>query len=133
MTFPDSEALPITRRKNRKRRKVAPATQAERAALQFAAIKAEFDWTNEQWSETWLPWVRVAAVHVGSDQDRLQEFMRGTVAGGEAPNLLEGLTRTKKHLEALEKLIDAALARSFLVLERLGYSPDNPPPDSRVN
>jgi hypothetical protein len=47
--------------------------------------------------------------------------MREIVTAGEAPNILEGLTRTKKHLEALEKLIDAALARSFLILERLGY------------
>jgi hypothetical protein len=26
-----------------------------------------------------------------------------------------------------------ALMRSFVAIERLGYSPDNPPPDSRVN
>jgi hypothetical protein len=133
MTLPDSQALPIARRKNRKQRKVAPATQAERDALQFAAINAEFDWTNEHWSETWLPWVRLAAVHVGGDQDRLQEAMREIVADGRAPNLLEGLTRTKKHLEGLEKLIGIALTRSFLILERLGYSPDNQPPDSRVH
>ena len=114
-------------------RKRAPATQEERDAQQLVAIKAEFDWTNEQWSETWLPWVRVAGVQVGRDQDRLQETMRDLVAAGEAPNVLEGLTRTKQHLEALEKLIDAALMRSFLVLERLGYSPDNPPPNSRMN
>jgi hypothetical protein len=63
----------------------------------------------------------LAAVHVAGDQDRLKELMRELVSAGEAPNLLEGLTRTKKHLEALEKLIDVALVRSFLVLERLGY------------
>jgi hypothetical protein len=46
---------------------------------------------------------------------------------------LEGLTRTKKHLDALSKLMQAALTRMFLVIEEFGYSPGNPPPDSRVN
>jgi len=27
--------------------------------------------------------------------------------------------------------VDTALIRSFLVLERLGYDPENPPPDHR--
>jgi len=46
--------------------------------------------------------------------------------------MLEGWCETKKHLECLIKVCDVALNRSFLVLERLGYGPDNPPPDMRV-
>ena len=97
------------------------------------AIRADFDWSNEHWATTWLPWVRIAAFQVNCDQDRLKEGMATLVKVGEAPNVLEGLTRTKMHLEALIKLIQNAETRSFLVLERLGYSPDNPPPDSRMN
>src|ERR1700683_422844 len=115
--IPDSDALPINRRKSRRRPKQAPATQAERDALEIVAIKAEFDWSNDEWAETWLPWIRVAAMQVGGDQDRLKDGMRRLVKSGEAPNVLEGLTRTKMHLEALHKLVDAALTRSFLVLE----------------
>jgi hypothetical protein len=133
--IPDADGLPITsrRRKRRHRPGDRPMTQAERNALQFEAIKAEFDWSNDEWATTWLPWVRVAAVHVAGDHDKLKKLMADFVKDGEASNLLEGLSRTKKHLVALAKLIDTALSRSFLVLERLGYSPDNPPPETRVN
>jgi hypothetical protein len=108
-------------------------TQEERDALQFEAIKAEFDWSNDDWAATWLPWVRLAAIHVAGNQDKLKELMAGFVKDGEAENILEGLTRTRLHLESLHRLVDTALGRSFLVLERLGYSPDNLPPDGRVH
>jgi hypothetical protein len=48
------------------------------------------------------------------------------------PQLLEGLTRTRLHLESLHKALDVALSRSFLIIERLGYSPDNPPLDTPI-
>jgi hypothetical protein len=40
---------------------------------------------------------------------------------------------TKEHLEALAKMIGTVLHRHFIVLERLGYDPDNPPPDAKLN
>jgi hypothetical protein len=46
-----------------------------------------------------------------------------------APEILEGLCHTKQELSDLAKLLDVAISRIFLVLERLGYDPDNPPPD----
>ena len=67
------------------------------------------------------------------DHDNLEKHMKTIVESGQAQTLLEGLTRTKDQLEILRKAMDAALMRSFLVLERLGYSPDNPPPESPVN
>jgi hypothetical protein len=60
--IPDSDALPVaSRRKRRKRPSDRPMTQEERNALNFEAIKAEFDWSNDEWAEMWLPWVRIAA------------------------------------------------------------------------
>ena len=132
MPFPASEALPITRRRCRRSRK-DPATQAERDAIQWKAIKAEFNWSNDEWAETWLPWVRVAACHVDGDRTALKSLMLDLISAGDAPNVLEGLTRTKIHLQALVELTNAALSRSFLVLEELGYSAENQPPVSRVN
>jgi hypothetical protein len=79
--------------------------------------------------DTWLARVRLASVHVGGDRDQLKEAMRGIIEDGEGQNICEGLTRTKKHFDALSKLLAAALTRMFRVLEELGYSPDNPPPD----
>ena len=48
-------------------------------------------------------------------------------------SVVAGLPAKTVALEILRKAMDAALMRSFLVLERLGYSPDNPPPESPVN
>ena len=39
------------------------------------------------------------------------------------------LARAKAAVGGLQKLLNAALTRSYVVLERLGYTPDNPPPD----
>ncbi|MCA1470864.1 hypothetical protein I6F09_23545 [Bradyrhizobium sp. IC3195] len=134
ITIPDANNLPIAKHRRRHKKPInRPMTQEERDALQFEAIKAEFDWSNDEWAATWLPWVRLAAIHVAGDQDKLKELMAGFVKDGEAGNILEGLTRTRMHLETLHKLVDAALGRSFIVLERLGYSPDNLPPDGRVH
>jgi hypothetical protein len=104
-----------------------PATQAERDLLQVKRIKAKFDWSNDEWAAQWLPWVRVAAVHVAGDQDRVEEFIRGLVKSGEASHVLQGLAQTRLHLADLCELLDAALARSFRILEGFGYSPDDLP------
>jgi hypothetical protein len=68
MPFPDSDALPITRRRCRRTRK-EPVTQAERDAIQWKAIKAEFNWSNDERAETWVPWVRVDLVREMVDND----------------------------------------------------------------
>jgi hypothetical protein len=99
--IPDSAALHVASRRKRRKKKPdnRPMTQEERDALQFEAIKAEFDWSNDDWAAMWLPWVRVAAVYVGGDQDRTKEVWRAHALAGEAPNILEGLTLTRRHLE----------------------------------
>jgi len=109
------------------------ATQEQRDAMRFKRIKARFDWTNEDWANTWLPWVRLAAVTIEADDAELKEIMADAVKTGKVPNTLDGWCELKAHLHGLVKLSDIALNRSFLVLERLGYSPENPPPETKVN
>lgn len=109
------------------RERKKPETQVE--PLRFQAIKVRFEWSDDDWAVTHLPWVRMAACQVGSNQNRLMEMMNEFIASGRAPEMLDGLVGTKEHLQALVKLIEVALTRSFLVLEQFGYSPDNPPPD----
>ena len=58
--------------------------------------------------------------------------MANFVKAGLAPKLLEDGVKPKSILKALVKVCEAALMRSYLVLEPLGYSPENPPPDTRV-
>jgi len=45
------------------------------------------------------------------------------------PELLNSWCEHKLLLKAYIGLLDAALVRSFVVMERLGYTPDNPLPD----
>src|SRR5258707_464399 len=63
------------------------------------------------------------------DHNGLQESWRELATERMAPRTLERLAETAKHLYALAEACDTALTRSFLVLERLGYTPDNLPPD----
>jgi hypothetical protein len=78
------------------------ATQEERDALRFKAIKAKFDWTNDDWATTWLPWVRIAAVFVGDNDTHLQEAVRAMIPDGNVPDTLDGLTKLKDHLQSLQ-------------------------------
>jgi hypothetical protein len=105
------------------------ATPAERAAMTFPAINATFNWSNDDWALTFLPQVRVATIFLQRDDKELEKLMVDFVKQGIVPEVLEGWCKTKRHLEALIELINSASIRSYLVLERLGYSPDNPPPD----
>lgn len=115
-------------RSSRKQSNVAPATEAERAALTFVRQDIKFEWSNEDWGLAHLPNVRMATLALQKDHVELQQLWVDLVEDGLAPDLLERWCETKHHLNALAVLIDDALTRSFLVLERLGYSPDNPPP-----
>jgi hypothetical protein len=113
--------------------KSTPATQQQRSSMKFKPIGALFDWDNETWALTFLPRIRLASAILNNDERSLEEIMADCAKGGLAPDMLEGWCETKKHLKLLVETCDIALARSFLVLERLGYGPDNPPPDTRVD
>jgi hypothetical protein len=101
--------------------------------LTFQGVNIKFDWTNEEWATTLLPHVRVALAILEKDDTALQTAMGKMVKGGVVPTVLEGWCDTKGHLKAMVEVLDSALARSFVVLERLGYDPDNLPPDSSVH
>lgn len=95
--------------------------------IRFSAIEARFEWTNQAWGVAHLPNVRVASLLLQKDDIELEETVGRLVKAGVMPDTLEGISTTKEHLEALVDLLRAALTRSFVVLERLGYSPDLPP------
>lgn len=105
-----------------------PATNEERAAVKFEAIDISFDWTNEDWALSHLPTVRIASRMLAKDNTELQEAMEKIINSGCAPDTLERMSVTRDHLMSLAEMLDKALTRSFLVLDRLGYGPDNPPP-----
>jgi len=91
---------------------------------EFAKIRAEFDWSNDDWAMMWLPWIRAAAIQAAGEQANVESFMGACAKDGTAEELLDGLGRTKVHLESLTKLIDRALLRTHAALKQFGYSPD---------
>ncbi len=64
---------------------------------------------------------------LAKDDKDLQELIDEIARGGAAPDMLESMSVTRDHLKALTEMLDITLTRSFLVLERLGYDPENPP------
>ncbi|MCS3450270.1 MULTISPECIES: hypothetical protein [Bradyrhizobium] len=105
------------------------ATQEQRDAMTFDPIDVKFNWSNDKWALAHLPHVRLATILLSQDHIDLQERFGAMAAEGYGPEMLEGLTTTRDHLLALAEICDVALTRCFLVVERMGYSPDNPPPD----
>jgi hypothetical protein len=116
--------------KRSRSRKGPPATQEQRNAIAFGAMDVEFNWSNEEWALTFLPRIRMAALYVNGDRTKCAEIMAGVVQDGLAPDMLDGWCKTKAHLQELFEICEIALKRGFLVLEQLGYGPNNPPPDS---
>ncbi len=118
---------------HRTRSRGQAATAEQRSAMTFAAIRPKFSWTNEDWSLAFLPRVRLALLALNHDDKSLERFMSGVVKEGIVPDMLDGWVETKEHLRGLAEMLDTALTRSFIVLERLGYDPENPPPDSKMH
>lgn len=105
--------------------------QAESAfenPIKFEGIEFPFNFTNEEWALANLTWVRAASLLVRDDDREMASKMESMVRAGLVPDLLDNIAETKDHLATIVKLLDVALSRSFVVLERLGYSPDLPPP-----
>ena len=119
--------------KTSRRAKKMPATPEQRKAMTFPALKVSFEHTNDDWAITYLPRVRLATLILQRDDMVLEKLMAGFVKDGLAPEMMDGLCMTKEHLKSLVELCDVALARSFCVLERLGYNPDNPPTETRMH
>src|SRR5215475_7141284 len=106
-----------------------PATQEERDAVTFKPVAITFRWTNEGWALAHLPKVRVASLLLAETPEGLKEKIGGLAKDGVMPALLDGLCETKQHLLDAAKILDTAIARCFLMLERLGYDPEKNPPD----
>ena len=94
--------------------------------MTFPALAVRFDWTNETWARTNLPHVRIATMLVRRDDVQLTETIGRMTEAGIVNEMLDGLCDTKDHLKAVVELLDAALLRSFVALERLGFTPDAP-------
>lgn len=116
-------------RKSRRR----AATPAERKAMTFPTGKAEFDWTDEDWAVAHLPQIRAAALVLQRDDKELETVVTEMVKTGMIPELFEQWSSVKEHLEGLIELLGAACTRTFIVLERIGYSRDKPSPEQPLH
>jgi hypothetical protein len=113
--------------------KKMPATPEQRKAMTFPAVKVSFEHTNDDWALAHLPRVRLATLILQRDDMVLEKLMAGFVKDGLVPEMLEGLCKTKEHLKFLVEFCDVALARSFCVLERLGYDPETELPETKMH
>jgi hypothetical protein len=126
---------PITKRRLGRRRKKPdrPVTQAELDAIRFVAIKSDFDWSNEDWAKTWLPWIRLSLAILHLEDEQRRNSSLEAVRAGVMPQLLEGLVRAKEHLGGVHNAVEAAFHRCLLDTERLGYTRENPPPKTPIS
>ena len=118
-------------KRSKPKRRGKPATQEERNAFDFKSIEVKWTWDNHDWNDT-IPQIRLAIGLLGKDRAELKDAMEQMVKAGLAPDMLNNWSVLKDHLKGMVGILDAALGRSFLVLEELGYSPDRPPPDTPV-
>jgi hypothetical protein len=103
-------------------------TAAEREAMTVSAEEFEFMWTNRDWSERFLEYVRLAVVIVNKNDRELGRAVGGLAKRGLMADLIKEWILTKDHFEALATLCDTAVCRSSRVMQQLGYSSDDPPP-----
>lgn len=109
-----------------------PATREQRMAIDFKGEDIKFDYSSEQWIETYIPSIRFAFEVLNKDRAELERSIAGMCREGIVPDLLEGWCRTKDRMECLVKFLDAAFTRTFLVLDEMGYSPTNLPPSAPI-
>jgi hypothetical protein len=119
--------------RERCRRNGKLARPEQRKAAKFSGTKIQWNWNNNEWAETYLPNVRVALVLLTYDSEELQRVIYSINNEGMMPELLNAFSSTKEHFLGMVKMLDTALDRSFIVLERFGYSPDNLPPETKLN
>ena len=101
--------------------------------ITFDAAAAKFEYSNDEWALANLPKVRIASVMLQRNDVELADTIGQMAKAGIVPDMLDGMIATRDHLKAIVELIDVALARSFVVLDRLGNSPDCPPPDQPMS
>jgi len=93
---------------------------AQRNAMTFSAQEFE--------SKRFLEYVRFAVTMTNKDDREFEKAVAGLAEQGLMVDLLKEWTQSRDHFKGLANLCDTAVRRSFLVMERLGYSPYKPPP-----
>ena len=118
--------LEMTTKKLRRAEKAA-----EREAMTVSAQEFEFMWTNRDWSERFLEYVRLAVVIVNKNDRELGRAVGGLAKRGLMADLIKEWILTKD--QALATLCDTAVCRSSRVMQQLGYSSDDPPPEQSTH
>jgi hypothetical protein len=94
--------------------------------LTFRAQKSAFEWSNAEWSRTFLPQIRIASLTIQRDDKELEKVMAGLIESGKITEILEAWLDTTEHLEGITELLNCAMARSSMVLKRMGYESAKP-------
>jgi hypothetical protein len=79
-------------------------------------------------SERFLEYVRFAVTMTNKNDREFEKAVAGLAEQGLMADLLREWTLSRDHFKGLANLCDTAVRRSFLIMERLGYSPYKPLP-----
>ena len=85
-----------------------------------SAQEFEFIWTNRDWSERFLEYVRLAALIVKKDDRELGKAVGGLAERGLMTDLIQEWILTRDHFKDLTTLCDTAVWRSTQVMQQLG-------------
>ena len=86
-------------------------TAAERKAMAGSAQEFEFIWTNRDWSERFLEYVRLAALIVKKDDRELGKAVGGLAERGLMADLIQEWILTRGHFKVLATVCDPAVCR----------------------
>jgi hypothetical protein len=86
-------------------------------------LDVEFDWSNEEWSRTFLPLIRLAVVAVQKDERSFEIVLQEWMDSGVIDEALERWLETAEHLDGLTAVLNCVLARSAKVLRKIGVEP----------
>ena len=108
-------------------------TAAERKAMAGSAQEFEFIWRNRDWTERFLEYVRLAALIANKNDRELGKAVGGLAKRGLMADLIQEWILTRDHFKVLATLCDTAVCRSSRVMQQLGYSSGEPPPEKSTH
>jgi hypothetical protein len=84
--------------------------------VSFDAVDVKFDWTSTEWDESFWPAVNTALGTLQHNDKALQERLSNLGKQGLLPDMLDHWCATRERLNGLDKVLETALTRAFMVL-----------------
>jgi hypothetical protein len=103
--------------------RVIPFPASARRKPLFDGASVSFNLTDKEWADNNLVYIRLAVQVMNFDSDKLERRIRQLLPigdGAAVTELLDGWCSVRNHLTGLVEGIDIAVARTELVLKKIG-------------